>query len=131
MSKVISKRAFRNASKNIVAIPVEAVPYIGVGAMLAITAMDVKDACDTMRDMDNLLNALGVLGNTGETIKICGTKIPESEFLVSQVHIKIKEYEGIQEKLGGFLHEVKKSSEDKWSVFYESVGGTVYQIIHE
>jgi hypothetical protein len=42
------------------AIPAEAVPYIGVGTMLAVTAMDIKDACDTMKDMDNLLIALGV-----------------------------------------------------------------------
>jgi hypothetical protein len=34
LSRVISKRTFRNVSKNIAAIPAEAVPYIGVGTML-------------------------------------------------------------------------------------------------
>jgi hypothetical protein len=37
----------------------------------------------------------------------------------------------MQENMSEFLNEVKKNSADKWGVFYESVGGTMYFIINE
>lgn len=42
--------------------------------MLAVTAMDIKDACDTMKDMDNLLIALGVAENSDETVKFVANR---------------------------------------------------------
>ncbi|SMG67315.1 conserved hypothetical protein, membrane [methanotrophic bacterial endosymbiont of Bathymodiolus sp.] len=108
LSRVISKRTFRNVSKNIAAISAEAVPYIGVGTMLAVTAMDIKDACDTMKDMDNLLIALGVAENSDETVKICGKQIPQSDYVVSQLKVKQQAYAEMQENMSEFLNEVKE-----------------------
>ena len=37
------------------ALPAEAVPYLGVGVTLAVTSLDIYDACTTMKEINGLL----------------------------------------------------------------------------
>ncbi len=76
ISKRISKRTLRNISANIAAIPAEAIPAVGIGVIIAITAMDLYDACADLKDMDELSKAVGLNADTTDSNKVCGMSIP-------------------------------------------------------
>jgi len=50
----IARRTGIAASRNASSVVAEAIPYIGIAAMLGVTAYDFKDSCDTMRDLHAL-----------------------------------------------------------------------------
>ena len=58
------------------ALPAEAVPYLGVGVTLAVTSLDIYDACTTMKEINGLLV---MLGQGQENADFCGTKVPTLE----------------------------------------------------
>lgn len=69
----IARRAIRGAGRNVAAVPFEAVPVIGVATVVAVTALDVRDACGTIRDMQELRVASGVDDDPqGWTEEVCG-----------------------------------------------------------
>jgi hypothetical protein len=68
----IKTRIAKNVSVNLASIPTEAIPVIGIASIVAVTAMDLKDACDTMTDLDDLSVTLGFEDVDPETIKVCG-----------------------------------------------------------
>lgn len=131
LSTKVSKRAFRNATKNLASLPAESLPYIGLGTVLALTAMDLRDACETMKDMDALSVALGLSDTSDDTVKICAKEVPGSKYVLSQYQVTKNTYIKMQENLGQFFTDVKSETDGKWNVFYESVGGTIYHIINE
>ncbi len=81
VSQNISKRLLRNVSVNTGSVLVESVPYVGISTVIAVTAMDVKDACDTMKDMNTILSNLGEEGEQQSMTEICSyaDRIPDSE----------------------------------------------------
>lgn len=46
----VHKRIAKGISRNLASIPSEAVPFVGIGVTLAMTTMDIYDACQTMKD---------------------------------------------------------------------------------
>lgn len=73
----VAKRTARNITANIAAIPAESIPAIGIGVVLAITAMDLHDACDDLKDMNELSSLMNLSTNNQETSKICGMSLPK------------------------------------------------------
>ena len=73
MAANVSTRLATAVSRNVAAIPAEAVPYIGIGVNLSVTALDVYDACQTMREINELMKLLkqGVAN-----ADFCGVKLP-------------------------------------------------------
>lgn len=49
--QVIEKRIQKNLARNVVALPSEAIPAISLATSVAVTAMDIYDACETMKDI--------------------------------------------------------------------------------
>lgn len=72
----VHKRLAKNVSRNIAALPGESVPYLGVGVTLAVTSLDIYDACQTMKDFNSLLV---VMGQGEEAPDLCGQKVPTME----------------------------------------------------
>ncbi|MGI3211842.1 hypothetical protein ACROSR_12075 [Roseovarius tibetensis] len=56
----IARRVIRGAGRNVAAIPMEAIPLVGVATVAAVTALDVKEACATVHDMQKLRVASGI-----------------------------------------------------------------------
>lgn len=56
----IARRVIRGAGRNVAAIPMEAIPLVGVATVVAVTALDVKEACATVHDMQKLRVASGI-----------------------------------------------------------------------
>ena len=69
----VQKRLAKGVARNIAALPAEAVPYLGVGVTLAVTSLDIYDACTTMKEINGLLV---MLGQGEENTDFCGVKVP-------------------------------------------------------
>lgn len=69
----VQKRLAKGVARNMAALPAEAVPYLGVGVTLAVTSLDIYDACTTMKEINGLLV---MLGQGEENADFCGTKVP-------------------------------------------------------
>jgi len=74
ISSRIGKRAVANAIKNTSSLALEAVPVVGVTAIVALTASDIYDDCQTLIDL-NELNINFDHEKNDETI-VCGMKVP-------------------------------------------------------
>ena len=58
----------------------EAVPYIGIGVIVAVTTLEVRDACDTMKDLHELNVAFNPETATPDGAReVCGTRVPTKE----------------------------------------------------
>jgi len=77
ITRRITTRTVRNVSANLAAIPAESIPAIGIGVVIAITAMDLHDACADLKDMDELALAVGIDNSETETQKVCGFNIAD------------------------------------------------------
>lgn len=73
MATSVQTRLASGVARNMAAIPAEAVPYIGIGVNLSVTALDVYDACQTMREINELMK---LLGQGVENADFCGMKVP-------------------------------------------------------
>ena len=56
----LATRTKRVAAASVAAIPAEAIPFLGVGVLVAGTAYDLYEACESMKDLDELYAGLGM-----------------------------------------------------------------------
>lgn len=108
----IQKRVARNLSANIASIPAESIPVIGIATIVAVTAMDLNDACETMSDLDDLTMSLGMDDVGPQTTKVCGEEVPSKEKVMTDLGVDIaayqqfkRDYQEWETNLGGFLHD--------------------------
>lgn len=73
IASTVRNRLAKGVARNTLALPAESIPYLGVGATLAVTALDIYDACSTMRDINGLLK---MMGQGEEKDDFCGQKLP-------------------------------------------------------
>ena len=71
----IVDRTTRSATLNVAAIPVEAIPGVGIGAALAVTTWELTEACGIMRDMKEINIALGSAEPVADDA-VCGMEPP-------------------------------------------------------
>lgn len=70
----IARRVIRGAGRNVASVPLEVVPMVGVATVVAVTAMDIKEACDTLNDMQDLRLANGIDEEAKDwTSQVCGS----------------------------------------------------------
>ena len=50
----------RVAAASVAAIPGEAIPFLGVGVLVAGTAYELHEACESIKDLDELYTGLGI-----------------------------------------------------------------------
>ena len=84
---VVHMRLAKGISRNLASIPSEAVPFVGIGVTLAMTTMDIYDACQTMKDFNTLLLAMG---QGEENPDLCGQKVPTREDVIKTTCDKAK-----------------------------------------
>lgn len=71
----IAARTTRSATLNVAAIPAEAIPVVGIGAVLAVTTWELTEACGIMRDMKELNIVLGSAEPVSDDA-VCGMEPP-------------------------------------------------------
>ena len=69
----VHQRLAKGVSRNLVALPSKSIPYLGLGVTLAVTSLDIYDACQTMKDFNVLLR---MMGQGEENPELCGQKVP-------------------------------------------------------
>lgn len=118
VSDRITKRLVRNTSINVSSTAGEAVPWIGTALVVAVTAMDVKDACDTMNDINEIASEFELEGKNEEAKKVCGYKTNYAE-----------QYKAMERDLGGFLAHLKTELDEDVKSFQRATGGTTVIIV--
>ena len=78
-------RATKNLARNTAAIPAEAIPYLGLGVVLAVTTADIYDACQTAKDFNELLR---MMGQGEEQADMCGQKLPTKQEVLASARAK-------------------------------------------
>ncbi len=99
----ISTRVVRNSGMNLLSVPVEAVPIIGIASIVLVTAKDLHDACETMKDIEELLLMGDKQNRTTDTVKVCGQKAPTVDEVMESLDEK---YRGINDAIGGTIYEI-------------------------
>jgi hypothetical protein len=79
VSQRIVKRTARNVTTNISSVVGEAIPYVGVITVIAVTALDVKDGCDTVRDINEMSKSLEIESIDDTENSVCGMKVPTAD----------------------------------------------------
>lgn len=80
------QRTARTTTRSIASIPLEAVPYVGVAAILTVTALEAKAACDSVNDMNQMYLEFGIKEQASPDLvdKICNPALPSIEELSSR-----------------------------------------------
>ena len=84
LTKRIGTRTGRSVVRSVASIPAEAIPYIGPFAIVAVTRLEIKDACATMKDLREL-NRLLDTGEDIDTGTVCGLKVPDLDTVIEKV----------------------------------------------
>ena len=88
VAQAVKARLTRTVVRNQAALPAEAVPYVGIGVAVSVTAMDIYDACQTMKDFNTLLVRLG----EGEPDpEFCGAQVPTVQEVMAGVQSRWRE----------------------------------------
>lgn len=69
----VHQRLAKGVTRNVAALASESIPYLGLGVTLAVTSLDIYDACQTMKDFNGLLK---MMGQGEENPDLCGQKVP-------------------------------------------------------
>ena len=66
----------RVAAASVAAIPGEAIPFLGVGILIAGTAYELYEACESMKDLDEIYAGLGMDEEVpGDVVReVCGSE---------------------------------------------------------
>lgn len=82
----IARRTAVAASRNASSVVAEAIPYLGIAAMLGVTAYDLKDSCDTIKDLHALDVAIDPEKEiSAEDTEVCGLRVPTKDEVWSDV----------------------------------------------
>ena len=76
----VHQRLAKGVSRNVSALPAESIPYMGLGVTLAVTSLDIYDACQTMKDFNGLLR---MMGQGEENPELCGQRVPTVDQVLS------------------------------------------------
>lgn len=83
ISRQIAARVARSSARSISSMVGKAIPVAGVALMVAMTGLDVKDACDSLKDLNELNVTIGVA--LEEEKKVCGVRVPTKEAVFEEV----------------------------------------------
>ena len=69
-------RARRVAGANLAAMPLEAVPLVGVATIVGATTFEMVQLCATAREMAELGRGFGLDSRGSEALAVCRTRVP-------------------------------------------------------
>jgi len=65
------RKATTSAKRNIAAMPLEAIPLLGVTTVVGVTAWEIKDLCEIMIHIDDLSSLYDAESSPDETLELC------------------------------------------------------------
>jgi DNA-binding protein H-NS len=118
VSQRIVKRTAKNVATNVTSVAGEAVPYLGVGLVVTVTAADVIDGCDTVLDVNEMLRILEVEPIDDHESDVCGIKVPSVDEVLTN----------IKQDIGGTIYHAKEGTTESARKFYDALGGSLHEI---
>ncbi len=86
ISSKIVKRTIKTSKRSLMSLPLEAVPYLGVATLLAMTGLELKTACDNINDIDSMNHEMGYaeveIEDELDIRLICNPNIPSLDSLL-------------------------------------------------
>lgn len=83
--EAVHRRLAKGVSRNVAALPSESIPYLGLGVTLAVTSLDIYDACQTMKDFNDLLR---MMEQGEEKPDLCGQKVPTLDQVLASTRVE-------------------------------------------
>jgi len=77
-------RLRRVAAANLAAMPLEAVPLVGVATIVGTTAFEMTQLCATARDAADLRRGLGLETGQAGADRVCGLRVPTVEEITAE-----------------------------------------------
>ena len=103
ISKRVALRTAKNVSLNVSSVFGEAIPYFGIGVILAVTASDIYAGCETIKDTNELLDLLDEEGLKTDETQVCGMQIPTEQQIKESIKNNKMEFDEI---LGETIYEI-------------------------
>ncbi|MBC7153072.1 MAG: hypothetical protein H5U19_00315 [Rhodobacteraceae bacterium] len=83
-SRRVESRVTKSTARNLASMGGEALPYVGVGVIVAATAWEIKDACSLLREMNELSVAFDPDAAV-DTTKVCGQRVPTKDEVIASI----------------------------------------------
>lgn len=110
ISRRIAFRTARNVGMNVGSVFGSAIPYLGIGTLLAVTGADVYSGCKTMNDTNELLRLFDANELKSEEHNVCGMKVPTMDQVIKQVTRKINiSKQEFNDAVGGTISVIKNT----------------------
>lgn len=80
VSRIASKikaRSARNAAANVAELLPASIPLLGIPVNVALTVMDVNDACNTMKDLNEMNQEFEL--DQEDVTRVCGLRVPSTD----------------------------------------------------
>jgi len=82
----VSRRIAKATARSTGSMAAESIPYIGIGAIIAVTGWEVHDACETMKDLHELDLAFDPdSANDEEHTEVCGQRVPTKTEIIDSL----------------------------------------------
>ena len=85
------RKATTSAKRNIAAMPLEAIPILGVTAVVGVTAWEIKDLCEIMIHIDDLSSLYDAESSSDETLELCKSLREELDETGAQLRVSREE----------------------------------------
>jgi len=80
----ISRRVAKATARSTGSVLGESIPYLGIGAIIAVTAWEIHDACETMKDLHELEVAFNPEAADDPThSEVCGAQVPTKDEIIT------------------------------------------------
>lgn len=83
LSSNLARRISGSVSRHVSVMAGTSIPYIGVGVLVAMTALDVKDGCESLRDLNEMNRAMSL--EREDESHVCAMQVPAKEQVIAQV----------------------------------------------
>ena len=82
----ISHRIVNATALSTGSIAAESIPYLGIGVIVGLTALELHDACETIKDLHVLDLAFNPdAGNAPDYLEVCGTQVPSMDEIIASL----------------------------------------------
>lgn len=89
MSRGIAQRLAKGASRSVSLLAGKAVPYFGIAVTVAVTGLDLLDACDTVKEINQFAVSLEL--PAADHTAVCGVRVPTRESVVESVSANFRQ----------------------------------------
>lgn len=109
LTKRVAVRTARNVGIDFVTAAGKATPYIGIGLVVAATAIDINDGYDTIKDLNEIMAVYG--------------EPPIMELPQSPIN-------KMNDAIGGTVYYSVENVKSTSAKVYDAIGGTIYYIFN-